>query len=97
LPYFGGMVSVTITAKNQVTLKKALLEAIGARPGDKLDVDIRRGSELVMSLRRPRTRTWDDLAGILERPGQRPVSIEEMNEAIAQAGADAGMSGLEKP
>lgn len=82
------MASVTITAKNQITLRKSLLEAIGARPGDKLSVDVRRGTELVMSLNKPKPLSWSDLAGIYKRPPDvAPLSIEEMNEVIARGWA----------
>lgn len=37
-PYFLEMGTLTVTAKGQVTLKKDLLEHLGVRPGDKIDV-----------------------------------------------------------
>lgn len=40
---------------------------------------------------------WLDLAIGMMKPytvGKKPLTIEEMNEVIAQAGAEAGMQGL---
>ncbi len=90
------MTTVTITAKGQITIKKALLEAIGAKPGDKLNVDIRKGVGLVMTRQRPRTKTWADVAGILKRPeGAQAVSIEDIKRATEEAWVEAGARGLD--
>ncbi len=34
------MTTLTVTAKGQVTLRKNLLEHLGIRPGDKIEVDL---------------------------------------------------------
>jgi hypothetical protein len=44
-----------------------------------------------------RTGRIQDLAGILQRAGQRPLSIEDINEGIAEAAADSGLQGLRVP
>jgi antitoxin PrlF len=91
------MTTVTITAKGQITIKKALLEAIGAKPGDKLNVDVRKGVGLVMTRQRPRTGNWDDVAGILKRPeGVSPLSIEDIKRVTEEGWAASGMRGLEE-
>lgn len=94
MPYFIFMPELTITAKGQVTLKKKLLEGLGAQPGDKLHVDVRPDGGLVIP---PvtRTRKISELFGCLKRPGQPVLTIEEINKAIAEAGAEAGMAGLD--
>lgn len=87
------MTLVVVDANGEVTLQKALLEQAGARAGDTLEVELR------VVDRRGRTSgkavTWADLAGSLERPGQPVLTIEELNDAIAEAGAAAGMAGLD--
>lgn len=95
MPYNVGMTQLTVTAKGQITLKKALLEGLGARVGDRLQVDVRPDGGLVILPVRRKSRSWSELAGMLKRPGQPVLTIEQMNEAIAEAGAAAGMAGLD--
>ena len=80
------MTTLTITAKGQITLNKALLRHLGLKPGDRLEVAERAGRTLsVAPAEKPRTGRMEDAFGMLHRPGQKPLTIEEMNEAIAQA------------
>ena len=72
---------LTVTAKGQVTLRRAVLDHLGVMPGGKLSVSLLENGriELVSATTRDDIRS---LRGALRRPGQRPVSIEEMKEAI---------------
>lgn len=97
MPYFSRMPELTITAKGQVTIRKALLEGLGAKPGDRLRVEVRPDGGLVIPPVRRRTPSWADLAGSLVPPTGVSLTIDEINEAIAEAGAEAGMAGLAKP
>jgi antitoxin PrlF len=82
------MTTLTITAKGQITLKKELLRHLGLKPGDKLSVDTAPGKRLTISPERPpRTGRITDAFGMLHRPGEPALSIEEMNEVIAGAWA----------
>lgn len=84
MPYFLPMPELTLTAKGQITIRKRLLEGLGARPGDKLHVQVRPDGGLVIPPVRRKTRSWDDIVGILKPPPGAPhLSIEDMNEAIA--------------
>lgn len=69
----------TVTSKGQITLPKALREALNLKPGDKIRFvpDDRGGVYL-----RPRTYSIQDLKGILPKP-ERAVTLEEMDDAIA--------------
>lgn len=89
------MPQLTMTSKGQITINKALREGLGARPGEKLQVEVRPDGGLVIPPIKRKTATWADLAGSLKRPGQPVLTIEELNDAIADAGAAAGMAGLE--
>ena len=95
MPYNVGMTSLTITAKGQITIRKSLLDGLGARPGDRLHVEVRPDGGLVIPPVKKRTVTWADLAGCLTPPTGVSLTIDEMNEAIAEAGAAAGMAGLD--
>lgn len=83
---------VVVDANGEVTLRKALLEQAGARAGDTLEVELRVVGR--QELTPGKTVTWADLAGCMVPPTGVSLTIEEMNEAIADAGAAAGMSGL---
>jgi bifunctional DNA-binding transcriptional regulator/antitoxin component of YhaV-PrlF toxin-antitoxin module len=78
--------ALTVTAKGQVTLKKELLRHLGVHPGQQIEVTQLPGGELrVRAVRR--TGKISDAFGMLKREGQRPISIDEMNEAIEKAWA----------
>ncbi len=85
MPYCSCMsVYLTVSSKGQVTLKKSVLAHLGVQPGQKLAVDLRPGG---VELRAAPTGKISDAFGLLKRPGQRAVSIEEINDAIETAWA----------
>ncbi|MDE1150087.1 MAG: AbrB/MazE/SpoVT family DNA-binding domain-containing protein [Azospirillaceae bacterium] len=72
---------LTVTAKGQVTLRKDVLDHLGIRPGDKLEVDL-----LPSGRAQVRARPGQPVSSIfdmLKRPGQPTLSVEEINEATA--------------
>ena len=70
-----------ITAKGQTTIPVAVRKALGLKAGDRIDYILRDGRvELVA-----RNRSAVELAGILYDRERKPVSIEEMDEAIGDA------------
>ncbi|MEZ0498091.1 AbrB/MazE/SpoVT family DNA-binding domain-containing protein [Sphingomonas sp. IW22] len=80
------MNAVTITTRGQITLRKELLQHLGVHPGDKIGFDKLPGGEIRIRAVRPKGKIVD-FVGCLKREGQRPVSIEEMNEAIRKGWA----------
>lgn len=81
------MIELTVTAKGQITLNKRLREGLGLRPGDKLRVDVRPDGGLVIAPLKRGARTWSDVVGILKRPGQPVMTIEDIKEATERAWA----------
>ena len=71
---------LTVTAKGQVTLRKAVLRHLGIKPGDKIEIALLDGGRIELSP--PASRDFSHLRGVLRRPGQRVVSLEQMREAI---------------
>lgn len=65
-----------ITSKGQITLPKALRDQLRLAPGDRVELILEENNVLRMVPR---------LKGILPKPA-RPVSLEEMAEAIARGG-----------
>ncbi len=84
------MTKLSITSKGQVTLRKEVLKHLGLRPGDKVAVDLLPDGRAALSPIRAE-QTFPALADILKgRTNGRRLSIDELNEAIASAGANAG-------
>lgn len=79
------MTTLTITAKGQVTLKKEVLEHMGVRPGDKIDVKTLPGGRIEVSPA-PKGKI-SDLFGFFENEEGIHLSIEDMNEIIARGWA----------
>ncbi|MDS9469868.1 type II toxin-antitoxin system PrlF family antitoxin [Paracoccus sp. MBLB3053] len=71
----------TISIKGQTTLPKAVRQALDLGPGDRLRYVILDDGQVRIMRRRPVV----DLAGLLHRKGQGPVSLEDMDAAISEA------------
>jgi len=82
------MSRATVTSKGQVTIPKEVRDALGVKTGDRLLFSVRRDGVVEM---RP-TRSLRDLFGLLANhpkvKGRRPLTVEEMDEAIGQAIAE---------
>ena len=74
-------IELTVTAKGQVTLLQSVLEHLGVGPGQKLGVALLPGGRVEL---RPveDLSAITDLRGVLQRPGQRVVTLQDMQEAI---------------
>lgn len=74
-------IELTITAKGQVTLRQAVLDHLGLKPGDRVAVSLLRDGrvELLPSASGHDLRS---LRGRLRRPGKPPVSLQAMQQAI---------------
>jgi AbrB family looped-hinge helix DNA binding protein len=73
-----------VTAKGQVTLPRAIRDQLDLKPGDRVKFFIHPNGSVVMLPMRPASA----LRGMLKRPGQKPITIEEMDEAIAAAACE---------
>lgn len=89
------MARLTITARGQVTLRKEYLQHLGVRPGDKIDLNLLPGGRGEIVAARP-TGSWDEFIGCLAGKTKVRLTIEEMNDAIGAAAAEAGMAGLNR-
>lgn len=80
------MTTLTVTAKGQVTLKKELLQHLGVKPGQKIEVDALPGGQLAMKAA-PRKGSWEEVYGMLAGKTDKVATIEEMNEHIRKGWA----------
>ena len=70
----------TLTSKGQITIPKSLRESMSIDAGDKVEFIINEQNEVVI---KPITKKAIDVFGQLSKyKKDKPVSIEEMNEAI---------------
>ena len=72
----------TLTSKGQITLPKALRDHLHLAAGDRVEFILEANNVVRMV---PRTTSVTQLKGMLPKP-ERPVSLEEMDEAIATHG-----------
>ena len=79
-------VTLTVTAKGQVTLRKDVLKHLGIGPGDQLEVDLLPAGR--MQARAKLGMLIASIFGTLKAPTGRAMTIAEINEAAA-----AGWSG----
>ncbi|MGA9981167.1 MAG: AbrB/MazE/SpoVT family DNA-binding domain-containing protein [Candidatus Sulfotelmatobacter sp.] len=73
--------TATITSKGQITIPAQVRAALGVDAGDRIEfVEVGKGEFNIVAA----TRSVRELNGLLQRSGRKPVSIEEMNAAIAK-------------
>lgn len=75
------MPTATLTSKGQTVIPKPIRDQLGLKPGDSIDFIVNDNGDVLI---RPAVKDIRALKGLLQRPGQKPVSIEEMNRAIRQ-------------
>ena len=80
------MATLTITSKGQVTFKQDLLQHLGVKAGQKVEVEkTPHGGLAVKAL--PKQRNIADFIGCLSPHRTDTLSVEEMNDITAQAWA----------
>ena len=71
----------TVTSKGQITIPKQIRDQLRLEPGDRVEFQVDRQGQVTM---RPHNRDFHSLKGMIRRRRKTPVSVEEMNEAIAR-------------
>lgn len=74
----------TVTLKGQTTLPRDVRAALGLTSGDKVRYLILDGEVRIL-----KARSVKELRGILARSDQRPICLDEMDEAIAAGATDS--------
>ncbi|MDZ7760651.1 MAG: AbrB/MazE/SpoVT family DNA-binding domain-containing protein [Desulfovermiculus sp.] len=75
------MPAATVTSKGQITIPKSIRDDMKIQEGDKLDFSLNEEGDIIISLVKKKV---DDVFGLLYRPEQTPITMEEMDEAIAR-------------
>lgn len=75
----------TLTSKGQLTIPKEVRESLNLTPGTRFYVTTRNGQVVAV----PKNRRLSDLAGMLgQPPAGKPLTIEEMKDALMDIAAD---------
>lgn len=74
------MLESSITSKGQTTLPKDVRTALGIESGDRIRYILMPGGEVRLLKMEPLKR----LVGMLAKEGREPVSLDDMDEAIAK-------------
>lgn len=75
------MAVATVTSKGQITIPSPVREALGLEAGDRVEfVEQGKGEFAIVAA----TRSVQELKGLFRGKRNKPVSIEEMNAAVAR-------------
>ena len=77
-----------ITAKGQLTLRRGVLEHLGAQAGQHVVADLLPDGRVELRAERAPS-GLAALRGILRRPGQPTLSVEEIGQATGQGAVEA--------
>jgi bifunctional DNA-binding transcriptional regulator/antitoxin component of YhaV-PrlF toxin-antitoxin module len=80
------MATLTVTARGQVTFRKEVLQHLGIKPGDKIELDLLPDGRGVLKAARP-TGTIDGFVGLLAGRTKKVATIEEIKAAAAHGWA----------
>ncbi len=82
------MATATLTSKGQITIPTKVRSALGLDAGDRVEfVELEKGQFAIIAA----TRSVQELRGLFRHKAKRPVSIEQMNAAIARGAARSGL------
>ncbi|ROZ63126.1 AbrB/MazE/SpoVT family DNA-binding domain-containing protein [Ramlibacter sp. WS9] len=80
------MATLTVTARGQVTFRKDVLQHLGIKPGEKIELDLLPDGRGMLKAARP-AGTIDGFIGLLAGRTKKVATIEEINEASARGWA----------
>lgn len=83
------MAILTVTARGQVTLKKEVLQHLGIKPGDKIELDLLPDAKGLVKAVQPGA-SISGFVGLLAGRSEKVATLEEIKEASA-----LGWSGAE--
>ncbi len=80
------MTILTVTERGQVTFRKDVLQHLGIKPGEKIELDLLPDGRGLLKAARP-AGTINSFVGLLAGRTKKVATIEEINEATAQGWA----------
>jgi len=86
----GGVTTLTVTARGQVTFRRSVMRHLGIKPGEKIELELLPdGRGMIKAARR--SGKIEDFFGVLAGKTKKVATIEEINQAAAD-----GWAGLVK-
>lgn len=82
--------TLTVTSKGQVTLRKDVLRHLGIGPGQKIEVDLLPDGRAQIKAKRTKEPIRKILGILHGKTDGTRLSLEELKNSIAKAGASAG-------
>lgn len=76
------MTTLTVTARGQVTFRRDVLQHLGIRPGEKIELDKLPDGRVTLRAARP-AGTIDGFLGLLAGKTSKVATLDEMNDAAA--------------
>jgi len=76
------MTTLTITARGQVTFRKDVLQHLGIRPGEKIQLEKMPDGRIALKAARQAGKI-DGFVGLLAGKSRKKATIEEINKAAA--------------
>jgi bifunctional DNA-binding transcriptional regulator/antitoxin component of YhaV-PrlF toxin-antitoxin module len=86
------MVKLTVTAAGKVTFPKEVLQHLGVKPGETIELKLRPDGRGLLKAGRPQG-TVDGFIGLLAGRRKKVATIEEINEATQQSWASEKIKG----
>lgn len=80
------MTVLTVTSRGQVTFRKDLLQHLGIKPGEKVEVELLPDGRATLRAARP-SGSIDDFIGLLAGKTRVVATIEDIDEAAARGWA----------
>lgn len=80
------MTTLTVTARGQVTFRKEVLQHLGIKPGEKIELDLLPDGRAALRAAQP-TGSMTGFVGLLAGKTTKVATIDEINEAAARGWA----------
>lgn len=80
------MATLTVTARGQVTFRKEVLQHLGIKPGDKIELDLLPDGRGLLKAAQP-AGSIKSFVGLLADRTRKVATIEEINDAAARGWA----------
>lgn len=77
------MATLTVTARGQVTFRKEVLQHLGIKPGEKIELNLLPDGRGLLQAARP-TGSIGSFVGLLAGRTKKIATIEEINDAAAR-------------
>ena len=90
------MATLTVTTRGQVTFRKKVMQHLGVKPGEKIELDLLPDGQGLIRAARPAGKI-ENFFGVLAGKTRKVATIEEINEAAAAGWAGKVWVGKNRP